>query len=311
MQTLVQEKKQRNSLLEILRLCASLWVLYYHGISLIERSQMFSNGRIAVDFFFVLSGFFILNSLKKYDYFSIKGLADFIWKRLKPLSITFGICMIFSIIFYIQFFEGFLKSSIWGYLWYIPQLMLVLAIYFLIWTITKNKKIFNICVIIISSICYVLVLTYVTDYGVFRGIAGVGLGILLSEIPSIGSSKVGKILSFIFAFLSIALIVLLSILAPDKMIQDPICLLLLFPSSIYFCSQIPFSNKYVNYVCSLSLGLYTYQAVARVFEANMIITDPSKLFLLVVALAIVDKVLISYAKAKRKRHFQTNEQKRI
>lgn len=158
--------------------------MYYHGLSLVNRGEVFRNGRIAVDFFFILSGYYIINSfIKECDKTYFEGLKHLIYKRIKPIGITFLICFIFQLISYIQFYEGFFENNIWGYLWYIPHMLIVFIIYFTLYKIIKNKKIFNIMTGIMSAICYVLILTYTTNYGIFRGIAGIGTGILLSQIP--------------------------------------------------------------------------------------------------------------------------------
>ena len=61
---------------------------------------------------------------------------------------------------------------------------------------------------------------------------------------------------------------------------------------VYFSSQIKFSNKIINSICSISLGLYMYQSVASLLEENFIIAKGNILFLIVVVLAIIDRVII-------------------
>lgn len=295
----------RNSILEILRLCASLWVMYYHGFSLINRSEMFRNGRIAVDFFFILSGFYIIKSfIKEYDKTYLEGIKNLIYKRVGPISFTFGICFIFQLISYIQFYEGFFENSIWGYLWYIPHMLIVFMIYFTLYKIAKNRKVFNAITGILSVICYVLILTYTTDYGIFRGIAGIGAGILLSQIPKCECKWFKNILSPILTILSFGSILIISIIHPSIIIQDSICLIVLFPTVIYFSSQIQFSNKIINSICSISLGLYMYQTVASLLEENLIIVEGNILFLIVLILAIIDRIIISFVSNREKKVVQ-------
>ena len=294
-----QAKSERNSVLEILRLCASLWVMYYHGLSLFARTEAFRNGRIAVDFFFLLSGFFFIVTYQKEENQAFfKGLGSFIWKRFKPLMWTFIICMVFSIIHYIQFYEGFLQTSIWGYLWYIPHLMIVFSCYYTLRRLIKRKIAFNITTMLAVLISTILILTGVTDYGVVRGIAGVGYGILISQIPTIWKYKAGKIISVSLTIFSFSIITILAIIHPAVIIQDCLCLIILFPAIIYFAGQIPFSNKVINAICSISFGLYAYQTVTRVFESNEIITSHLYMFLIVLALAIIDRLVIYLVKKK-------------
>lgn len=295
----------RNTVLEIFRLCASLWVMYYHGLSLIDRSEMFRNGRIAVDFFFILSGFFVLKSFDKEEeknYF--KGLKNFFLSRIKPILFTFFVCFIFQLISYIQFYEGFFENSIWGYLWYIPHMIFVFCIYFTIYRLSKSRKVFNTITAIISLFCYALVLTYLTDYGIFRGIAGIGMGILISQLPRCNHKFYNKGIVPMLTLLIFALIVFISIIHPSIIVQDYLCLLILFPSLVYFSSQIEFRNQTINNVCSISLGLYMYQTFASLLEDNLIIVNGKILFLLVLALALLDRMVFAfYTKIKIKKRF--------
>lgn len=287
----MDQKRKRNSVLEILRLCASLWVMYYHGLSLITRTDAFSNGRIAVDFFFLLSGFFFLGSYKKEnDKTLFKGLCSFIWKRFKPLAITFSICMLFSIIYYIQFYDGFFNSSIFGYLWYVPHLLVVLAIYYLLRRLIKNDKWFYLITILLSITCYTLILTYLTNFGLIRGIAGIGLGILISRIPKL-TIKNSNIIAITTTCIIFIIITSIAYIYPSEYIEDPLCLLFLFPLIINFASNINFSNTIINKICSISFGLYAYQTVTRLLEENNIITIGWQMFLIVLVLSIIDIIV--------------------
>lgn len=297
-QLIETKKHSRNSALEILRLCASLWVMYYHGLSLITRSASFSNGRIAVDFFFLLSGFFFLNSYaKEIEKPIFQGLASFVWKRFRPLCVTFCICEVFSLLY---FFANGMSGSIWGYLWYIPHLLVVFAIYFLLRRIIKNDHIFYGVVIIISAICYYLVLTYTVDYGIFRGLAGIGLGILISKIPKL-NFKYSNIISILVTSILFVGITCIAIFLPIKTIEDPLCLLILFPSIIYFASNINFSSKVVNNICSISFGLYAYQTIIRYIQLiNPKIPDGWGVAIVVFALATIDVIIKNIVRKKLK-----------
>ncbi len=293
-------EKQRNTCIELLRLCAALWIMYYHGYSLIERSSMFSNGRIAVDFFFLLSGFFFLQSVAKFsDKPFFKNLFTFIWKRFKPLAITFGICMIFVLIYYYQHYEGFLYVEPFGYLWYVPHLMVVFALYYVLRKLIKNNVAFNIVVAVLTISSFVAIFIPLTDYGIFRGVAGVGLGILLSQIPKLYFAHSEKfcLLMYILLF---GIITTVAILAPGHTIQDPLCLLLLFPAILYFANQVEWKSKPLNLICSASFGLYAYQAVARVLEDNEIITSSVSLAIIVICLAALDVCIKRLVKLLKK-----------
>lgn len=288
---------KRNSVLELLRLCASLWVMYYHGLSFIARSKAFSNGRIAVDFFFILSGFFFINScVKEDDDKTWRGLLSFVWKRFKPLAVTFGICEVFSLLY---FFANGMSGFIWGYLWYVPHLLFVLACYFLLRRIVKNATLFYIAVAVISAVCYALILTYITNYGIIRGFAGVGLGILISRIPSL-DFKHSNTVSVIITILLFVSITVMAIFPPTIQVQDCLCLLLLFPSIIYFSANINFSCSVINSICRISFGLYAYQTVTRFLQLVCPnVPDGGGVAAIVFVLAISDLIIKKVVNKRR------------
>ena len=55
-------KTQRNGLIELYRFLFALWVVYYHSFFVVKTNQ-FNHGYIAVEFFFILSGFYLLRSI--------------------------------------------------------------------------------------------------------------------------------------------------------------------------------------------------------------------------------------------------------
>lgn len=285
------QPKTRNSVIEILRVLAALWVCYYHGISLIERGTFFSNGRIAVDFFFILSGFFLLNSLEKYKEKSIvKGSLLFVWNRLKPMLFTFAICMVFSLMYFFTFELNNGFSSPFGYLWYIPHLLLIELCYYVCKRLVKKNWIFYTIIGVVGITANVLIFTRITDYGMIRALACLPIGIFVSLIPKLkfDGNNIFNIIMFTFTF---GIIFSISYVAPEPNIEDPIMILLLFPAILYFANQIEFKNKYVNLVCSISLGLYCYQAVVRYFERSGQLTTPWIMFLIVLGLSILDIVI--------------------
>ena len=239
---------KRNSLLEFTRLLAALWVMYFHGLSLITRTSHFTNGYLAVDYFFILTGFFFLSSFFKFSGKSgtfFIGLIKFLWSRFKGLAITFGICLIFSIIYYIQVFSGIFNESIWGYLWYVPHCLAVLGIYYILKSIIKNEQLFNVITIILVVITLFITLSGISTYGIFRGIAGIGIGILISQIPKLNMKK-SNLISLCAFIILLAMTVIISIYFVNPLFEGPICIMLLFPSIIYFGSNVNFSNNIMN-----------------------------------------------------------------
>ena len=120
----VKPKTLRNSLIELYRFLFAMWVVWYHGF-FVFKNQFFNHGYIAVEFFFILSGFYILQTIDKYkDKSFFTGLWKMLWSRVKSLSLPFIVGLVF--VFWFMFLEG--QISLLGYLWYIPFMLLSFGI---------------------------------------------------------------------------------------------------------------------------------------------------------------------------------------
>ena len=128
--TQVTQKGQKNSLIELMRFFFALWVLYYHGY-IPYRVNGFDEGSLAVEFFFVLSGFYLVRSIDKYTDLPLKqGLLTFLKHRFLPIAIPFIINFAFSVWYYFKY-GSFFTHDLFGYLWYVRDLFLMMAIIFI------------------------------------------------------------------------------------------------------------------------------------------------------------------------------------
>ena len=128
--TQTMQKGQKNSLIELMRFFFALWVLYYHGY-VPYRVNGFDEGSLAVEFFFVLSGFYLVRSLDKYIDLPLKqGLLTFLKHRFLPIAIPFIINFAFSVWYYFKY-GSFFTHDLFGYLWYVRDLFLMMAIIFI------------------------------------------------------------------------------------------------------------------------------------------------------------------------------------
>ena len=85
------KKKKRNSLVELYRFLFAMWVVYYHGYFFLPKDSHFSGGYIAVDFFFILTGFFVMGLIKKESekpFF--KGILNVAWKKEQKYCLFFA-----------------------------------------------------------------------------------------------------------------------------------------------------------------------------------------------------------------------------
>jgi len=290
----------RNSLIELYRFLFAMWVVYYHGYFFIPKTQLFSGGYIAVEFFFTLTGFFLLPAIiKSSDKSYFQGGLNLSWKKLKPLGVTFLISVVFSLIY---FFRHFTKEPCdpLGFMWYIEWLIIVPLIYYTLYYLIKNKKIFNIVTICIVIVSHVIESFVLVDWGMFRGMTSIGLGMLVSQIPK-NSWKIGKI--NINLIISVVLIIGTIIAGCNKAYipyADHIFILLLFPALLYFASCVNIDCGFLNYLGGLSFGLYAYQTVNRVLEDFNILNDKihnAELFCILLFLAVFDDLIKRVIKA--------------
>ena len=227
------------------------------------------------------------------------GGVHFIWHRFKPIMWTTFVCLIFAILNDFIFFDNILEDSIFDYLWFIPYLMLVLGFYYFLRCWIKDLSKFNIAVAILG-ITFLVIETFFVNFGLFRGIAMVGIGILISQLPSIKKYKWCNIVSAIIVFLLIIEVVLLEVVPVPKLLQNVICIFIVFPSLVYFALQIAFSNKYINAICSINFGIYTYQEVARFLYGYFGVENMLILFVVVLTCAILDRLVVNYIKNRKK-----------
>ena len=122
--------KNKNSLIELMRFFFALWVLYYHSFVPIKTSA-FSDGFLAVEFFFVLSGFYLIRSIDKYTSQPINtGLFSFLKHRFSAIAIPFLINEIF-VLYYSIFIEAS-YNFFFGFLWYIRDLFVAMSVIFIL-----------------------------------------------------------------------------------------------------------------------------------------------------------------------------------
>ena len=290
-------KTQRNSLIELYRFLFAMWVVWYHGF-FVFKNQFFSHGYIAVEFFFILSGFYILKTIDKYkDKSFFTGLWQMLWIRIKSLSLPFIVGLIFVVWF--MFLEG--QISLLGYLWYIPFMLLSFAIIYFLRRITKSKLAFVITLLGIVIVSYLLLYIPVLEgWGFFRGLGGVSLGVLLSLIPQ-KDFKIKKTnFNWIIIATLLALIIYLAYLPKENLISEYFLVLLLIPMLIYFTNTLNINCWFLNFLGSLSFGLYAYQCVLRVLEFYVPLAQ-YWLFLILIVLVLLDKIIIHLFKHSRKK----------
>ena len=289
----IQHKKPRNSFIELYRFLFAMWVVYYHGYFFLPKTHLFANGYLSVDFFFMLTGFFLMATfIKLKDYPFWKGVRTLIWKKLKPLGITLIIAIIFAqVYFWINISD---PGDPLGYMWYIEWMLVVPVVYYALYKLIKNPKAFYIVIAVIVAISYALLNTVCNGWGFFRGTVGIGIGILISLIPK-NNWKVGKFnFNVLITILLLAFTIACACFRTYISNGDHLFILALFPTLLYFASCTETNIPAFNYLGGLSFGLYGYQTICRVLETLNILNDKDnclELFLIVVVLTLLDDII--------------------
>lgn len=296
----------RNSIIELMRLLASLWVVYYHNMFFVANNTTgyFASGKIAVDFFFMLSGLFFIKSYNAYKESSLaSNFASFTWKRLKGMGVALPIGLVFSTIYFIIFpTNNYGTNFIFGYLWFIPAMFVALLFYFVVFEI-KNAKAKTLIVVTIVVACYILAFIF-RELRIFSAFAGIGLGILVSIIPKIPLLENKKIVAVVLSLILMALCVLFSFLPKTHSWVELTLIFLLFTSFLYVCRHFTVSIPAFNYLGKLSFGVYAMQSVVRLFRDCNILTENVVMFAIIFVAAnvclIVDHLWMKFVKKQRR-----------
>ena len=283
----IKEITSRNSLIELYRFLFAMWVVWYHGY-FVFKNEYFDDGYLAVEFFFMLSGFYYLKALKKYAEkpFAV-GLVQMLWSKIKPLGIAFIVGVIF--VFWQEALDE--GAALFGYLWYIPIMLLAFIIIYALHRLIKSKRLFILAITVIAVCSYlILYIPLVEKLGVARGLGAVSLGVLLSYIPKI-ELKVRKInFNLILTALIFGAVAYLSFLPKDNLVCEYLLVFILMPMLIYFTNTLKVNIKVLNFLGSLSFPIYAYQCVLRVIR--MLHEIPSYWLMVILLCLVAADVLI-------------------
>ena len=200
--------KKRNGLLEIYRLLLCFWPLYFHNF-LFERYDniRFTTAELAVDFFFLLSGFFLLGALRKEkDSRLFAGLGRLIYSRLKPMLYTIGFIVAFNLvcvaIFVREDYLGVL-FDLFKYWWFVLGLLIAIGLFYLFYRLFRSEKLFALFLIFVTilaaSVHYIVNVKgmwHINFIYFTRTYGCISVGMLLSLIPAFILVAVSAVLIF-------------------------------------------------------------------------------------------------------------------
>jgi peptidoglycan/LPS O-acetylase OafA/YrhL len=288
--------KKRNSLIELYRFIFAVNVIKGHDM-FPYSGPYFGFGRISVEFFFILTGFLLMGSIRKFLDKSFKeGFISFMISKIKGIWIPIVIAIPFNIVYSLL-----TKNDInmWGFLWYVKQMLIYFAVYFLIRYFIKDEKKFFVIVAITFVVATILnMFDAFYERGDVRAAMGISLGILISYIPKLNIKKKGLIWLFLAP---IQIIVILILIFGNNFMMEKVLDLILYPLLIYFTFQLDARNKIFDYLGSLSFGLYAFQCVVRPLPFFGI-NNTWILFGIIVMLSILEDSLkryLNYLKVKK------------
>ena len=299
----MSNNKQRCGLLDIYRFILGFWVMFHHNFFFMEKNmQVFSRAQLAVDFFFVISGYFLLKSLiKNRDARLHIGLRDLIWSRIKPLF--FSICFIsaFNVICIALFICENIPSKafdMFRYWWYILYLQIAIVLFYLLFKLIKSKW------AIILSLFIIAISMGILDYFIeYRGIliyeltfwtrtfGCIATGMLISYIPKWECKR----FNFSIPIVIILIPTILYLAYGEKNFFTCILMIILFTALVYFSTNIRLYGKITDIMGSLSTRMYLYMAfITTLYFLGL--THHRILFVIDVALAVMDLIVSIYKK---------------
>lgn len=311
----MEVKKERFNNVDFIRFIFSIIIVFIH-IPLLYNMNIagIHKGRILVDYFFIMSGFFLFLNINKNEdtlSFAIKKII-----RLAPvtwfLSIITMICSLFipalkynfnNTILGFLFFQDIGLSSkfsnppFFGILWYIFVLFWVMIFYFYLNKLLE-KKYMNLIVWLIIIISYSIYynnnnfgiggnsnICLFINIGVLRGLAGMGIGYFLSMLYKTNFlkslSKKGQVIT---SFIEIYILLFLTeyLLFSPKIPGNSAFILI-----VYFCiffylliikqgiiSKLT-DNKISSYLGQFSYSIYVMQIlVLSLYKYLLVIPHP-------------------------------------
>jgi len=291
--------KKKNSLIEFYRFIFSMNVVKGHGY-FPYRGPLFAPARISVEFFFVLSGFFLVKSIDKYRKYPFwKGLFLLLWDKIRTLGIPLLVGIIFGTAYRcVVGVDNWWEFSIWGYLWYVHDMLVTFIAYYVLRRLIKGEKAFLIVtfgIFIVSSVLHAIPELF--SWGWFRAFSAMSLGVLISYLPKIQIKRKWLLLIPLLLACGFALKCLL---ADFSFIEEEILDLVAYPMIIYFTFHFDVHVKALNYLGSLSFGLYAFQNVTR-FMGALGYENAMVSFIIILTLTVFTDLLTRILRSGKKK----------
>lgn len=301
---------KRNGLLEIYRFLLAFMPLYYHNFFYLKRNyEIFSVPELAVDFFFMISGFFLMRSMRKLKEEKLfKGMGKIMFGRIKPMLYTIGFIVTFNLTCVALFFRDDhdyfnMLFRLFMYWWFVLYLVVAIGLLYLVYRLIKNEKGFAIFLAALA-VSMAIIHYLQVEHGMFfsdivfftRTLGCTSAGILLSYVPSWKYKKFNIGIPIVIILLP----TILYLYYNDKSFLLCLVIIALFAALIYFSSSIPVGGRVFDIIGQLSVRMYLYMALARMFRM-LGFTDNRILFFIDIGAAITDLTVTLLIKRYRKR----------
>ena len=295
-------KKNRNSLLELYRIFLCFWAMYAHDFFILERSEAFSVAQLTVDFFYIISGYFLISTMRK-----LKNVNPFIGAgklmigRIKPIFFS----MVFATAFNAVCMLLFIRADFWDvlftnfrYWWFLLYLVISIGIIYLIYRLINNEKAFAIFLIVLTIAMGVLhyqmeekgFFIYVFTY-VARTFGCLAVGMLCSYLPKWKP----KVFNVNIVLVAVLFGVVFYLAYAEKEYWTRILMIGLFACLVYFTTNVNFSCKVLDVIGTMSTRMYVYFAFVSML-CVLGVTDCRLLFTINVFLSTMDLLLTQYYK---------------
>ena len=242
-------KEKRNGIISLWKFLFAIVIVFYHGARFYDKNSnpFFYGGYIAVEFFFVVSGFYLAKkALNNFEESSTKEMYKYLIKSIKKLAPYILISFIFALLIELKFNSlkkhdlinsiysllllrqtGIRAPSFFGYTWYIGVMFISIIILYPLFHKYKEKFIKYISILIIMigvgymSQNYGTLNLYATEWngfffgGTLRGIVEMNIGaviyLLSKYINNFEFTRAGNIiLTIVGEFLMIFVLIIIN-----------------------------------------------------------------------------------------------------
>ena len=260
----VKPRKERNGLIDLYRFLLSLVVAKSHSLFAVG-GPYFGPGRVCVEFFFVLSGYLFFSFLEKSKDAPLKqSLIKLFKTRFLPICIPIFIAFISNTVNCIL--EGKF-INIWGYLWYVKSMLILMIALLVMRKLIKSDKTFFLTLAAVMVVALILKFSgLLYSWGEIRSMSSLPMGIFIAMLP-----KIKRKYNFITVILLVLVFALcfcivcfglgdtewLGIRIPELILDN-----LLYPALVYLTFCLNFRCSLFSYLGALSFGIYAFQCPA-------------------------------------------------